>query len=622
MAYACLQWQGYEPAAHHHLIAARLERIARGESNRLIIQMPPRSGKSLIVSQYFPAWFLGNHPDKRIACASYGQELASDFGRTVRNQFADPLFQRLFPGVRLSEDSAAADKFDLAPPHRGGYVAVGVGGALTGRGAHCFARGTLVRTQHGSKPIESLIEAADEPVEILSWNADQQRLEYRPVDAYQIRQRLGVFRLLTDGGRRLTVTGDHRIYVEGKGYVAARHVQIGDRLMSLKATGTSGHETFEPARDYVQMVYYVHELTDVYDVQVSANHNLFAEDLLCHNCLLIDDPVKGREDADSAATQRRLRDWYTSVAYTRLMDDGAIVLCMTRWTTDDLAGWLLKEHRHEGWEVITLPAINDRKEALWPERFPLPVLEKIRKTLPARDWEALYQQRPFLEEGNIYKRAWWQAWPSEKPLPDCEFILQSWDTAFSDADRKHSSYSACVTLGIFKRPDDACHQAILLNAWKERMDYPDLRKAIQRMYQDHRPDKVLIEKKASGQSILQDLRHTNVPITAYVPDRDKIARAYAAQSLLENGRLYYPDRRWAEDFISALARFPNPEDNDLADAFSQAIIWLQNHMLLAHDSDARRRALEDQTDDEDDADELLPSNVRRLKLKRKRAAYG
>jgi predicted phage terminase large subunit-like protein len=273
--------------------------------------------------------------------------------------------------------------------------------------------------------------------------------------------------------------------------------------------------------------------------------------------------------------------------------------------------------------VLNLPAINEKGEALWPEKFPLKILNKIKKTLPARDWEALYQQRPFAPEGGIYKRAWWNKYPEGKAAPECSFILMSFDTAFSDADRKRSSYTACVVIGVFQRPDDECAQLFLIDAWKKRLEYPELRSEVIRMHRDHKPDKLIIEKKASGISIIQDLRRTGIPITTYTPGTDKITRAYAASGLVENGRCYYPDRRWASEFIDALARFPSPEDDDLADAFSQALIWLGNSFMVSYSQDAERRKLEDEEDDndEDEDDDFLPSNVRRLKPK-KRAAYG
>lgn len=468
LAYACMQWHGYQPAAHHRLIAKYLEKVERGEVKRLMIFQPPRSGKSMLVSEYFPAWYLGRNPEKSVISTSYGQDLASDFGRKVRNQIADPVFEKIFNGVKMAEDSAAVDKFNLSAPHRGSYYAVGIGGALTGKGGHV---------------------------------------------------------------------------------------------------------------------------------------------------LLVDDPVKNREDADSESSRKRIKDWYTSVAYTRLMDDGAIIICQTRWNCDDLSGWLLKEHKHEKWVVLNLPAINSKGEALWPEKYPLKVLNNIKATLPRRDWEALYQQKPFIEEGGIFKRQWWNKWPDHKPLPECSFILQSWDTATTDKDLKSNSYSARTTWGVFKRADDAVPNVILLDRWKERVEFPELEKEAMRAYQEYQPDKVIIEKKSSGQQLIQILRRMGLPLVEFLPEKigDKTARAYAAQFMFENGRVYYPDRRWAEEVIDDLAQFSPSSPNDITDTVTMAIIWLQKSWFLQHSE--MKEASEEKDDD-------LPNHNRRLRLIKKRAAYG
>lgn len=425
---------------------------------------------SMLVSEYFPAWFLGKNPDKSIITASYGQELASDFGRKVRNQINDPLFSKLF-NARLADDSAAVDKFNMAAPNTGGYFAVGVGSAITGRGGN----------------------------------------------------------------------------------------------------------------------------------------------------LIIDDPAKGREDSDSESQRRKIKDWFSSVAYTRLPPEGWIIVCQTRWHIDDLSGWLLNEHKHENWVVLNLPAINSKGEALWPERYPLETLYQIKKTLPSRDWEALYQQKPFIEEGGIFKREWWKMWPENKKFPTCSFVIQAWDTATTDKDLKSNSYSARTTWGIFQGPDDEVPNVILLEAWKERVEFPELQKEALRAYREYEPDKVLIEKKSSGQQLIQILRRMGLPLVEFLPEKigDKTARAYAAQNLFENGRVYYPSRRWAEDVIDELARFSPSSPNDLTDSSTSALIWLQKSWLLQH-SDMKE---EDDPAEDEEEDDLLPSNVRRFKP-RKRSAYG
>jgi hypothetical protein len=235
LAYACMQWQGYQPAAHHRLIAKYLEKVERGEVKRLIISMPPRHGKSQLLSEYFPAWFLGRNPDKSIIATSYGQELASDFGRKVRNQIIDPSYKSVF-NVGIAEDSAAVDKFNLSAPNRGGYFAVGVGGAITGRGANCFVAGTQVLTDQGNIFIDDLI-CTPERVKILSYNFKESRIEYQKIEAVSSRKGFGIYRVTTSNGRMVEITGDHPIFVQGKGYIAASSLTSSDYIMYAMSQG-------------------------------------------------------------------------------------------------------------------------------------------------------------------------------------------------------------------------------------------------------------------------------------------------------------------------------------------------------------------------------------------------
>jgi predicted phage terminase large subunit-like protein len=271
IAYAAYQWPGYKDAAHHRLIARKLEAVERGEITRLMIFMPPRHGKSMLASEFFPAWYMGRNPDHYVVAATYGQELADDFGRKVKNQIDDTAFQAIFPGVRLKDDSKSAKRFHVEGQQggfehqvsqAGAYYAVGVGGPLTGRGAHL---------------------------------------------------------------------------------------------------------------------------------------------------LLIDDPVKNRDDADSEVTRRRIKDWYTSTAYTRLMPGGRIVVIQTRWHEDDLSGWLMQEHKREGWDVLSLPALDGDKP-LWPEQYGKESLERIKAAVGPRDWSALYQQSPSPDEGTYFLKDWFKTW--------------------------------------------------------------------------------------------------------------------------------------------------------------------------------------------------------------------
>lgn len=261
LAYVRLQFPGYRIGGHHRKIADALMAVERGEINRLILQAPPRHGKSMLTSEYFPAWFLGRNPEKYIITATYGQDLADDFGRKVRNQLRGGEHRATFPACVLSDDSQSASRFGTE--QGGAYFALGAGAPATGRGAHL---------------------------------------------------------------------------------------------------------------------------------------------------LVIDDPIKGREEADSETYRKRLKEWYASVAYTRLMPGGAIIIMATRWHDDDLTGWVLSEHAHEDWTVIDLPAINDQGAALWPEQYDLEALERIKRTLGQREWQALYMQRPAPDTGDYFKRDWFNSY--------------------------------------------------------------------------------------------------------------------------------------------------------------------------------------------------------------------
>ena len=230
-------------ANHHRLIAEKLEAVERGEIDRLMIFMPPRHGKSELASKRFPAWCLGRNPKRQIIAASYNSDLASDFGRNVRNIVAEPEFGQVFRNVGLAPDSQAANRMNTN--HGGTYVAAGVGTAVTGRGA---------------------------------------------------------------------------------------------------------------------------------------------------DIALIDDPFKDREEADSQRRRDVVWDWYRSTLFTRLMPGGAVVVILTRWHEDDLAGRLL-EAEGDQWTVLSMPAINNAGEALWPEWYDVDALARIKATIGQREWSALYQQQ-------------------------------------------------------------------------------------------------------------------------------------------------------------------------------------------------------------------------------------
>lgn len=440
----------YAVAPHNSLVAEKLEAVERGDITRLMIFMPPRHGKSHLASENFPAWFLGRNPAKQIIYATYSEERAKDVGKKVRNYILDPIYNDVF---RVSADPGSKSASRIEIKSKGGvFFAVGIGGAVTGRGAHL---------------------------------------------------------------------------------------------------------------------------------------------------LLIDDPIKGRQDADSPTKKRQLRDWFTSVAYTRLMPGkSGIIVIMTRWTYDDLAGWLLEEHGHEGWEVISLPAIAEGEDnlgriegdALWPDPevgYPVESLLRTQETLSSREWNALYQQRPLPSEGGLvslddFGRFSWNNWKDwaeqrrrgirdEPPFP-VQYFAVSWDTAFKE--EEINDPSACTVWACNKT------DAYLVHVLNRRLTYPKLYDRainIWRYWSKFRmgPVPVLIEDRASGQSLIQDLKHkTAIPVIARKPDANKVLRFENNSRLIEAGRIHLPDKSpWLNGLETQVARFPFDKHDDIVDSISQFLGW-------------------------------------------------
>ena len=220
--------------------------------------------------------------------------------------------------------------------------------------------------------------------------------------------------------------------------------------------------------------------------------------------LVLDDLLKDREEAQSEAIRRNMGEWYAHVAYPRLQPGAAIVLIQTRWHEDDLAGRLLNEHANENWVVVSLPAIAEVDESfrragepLWPERFPLLDLQRIRQSVGPAAWASLYQQRPAAAEGAIFKH-WIRTYHD---LPNSfQKIVQSWDTAFKAG--AENDYSVLTTWGVTE------NGYLLLSFWRGRVEFPGLKRQVSSQAELWRPHAILIEDRASGQSLVQELRLT------------------------------------------------------------------------------------------------------------------
>ena len=315
--------------------------------------------------------------------------------------------------------------------------------------------------------------------------------------------------------------------------------------------------------------------------------------------LIIDDPHSEQEGASGDNNVfNRTYEWYTSGPRQRLQPNGAIVVVMTRWHQRDLTGQVvdasIKRGGADQWEVIELPAIMPSGNPLWEEFWSLTELEALRAELPNSKWQAQYQQDPTAEESALVKREWWRTWEGREP-PECEFIIQSWDTAFMKNQR--ADFSACTTWGVFYQQNDEgmlAPNVILLDAYKERLEFPELKVRALDKYKEFKPDAFIVEAKAAGMPLIFELRAIGIPVQEYTPSRgnDKISRVNAVSDLFSSGVVWCPETRWAEEVVEEFAGFPNMEHDDLVDSSTQALLRFRQGGFIPLDSDEEEEPLE------------------------------
>jgi len=295
--------------------------------------------------------------------------------------------------------------------------------------------------------------------------------------------------------------------------------------------------------------------------------------------LIIDDPVKDRASAESETIREATWDWYTSTARTRVHPGGAIIICQTRWHYDDLAGKLLagKDEDDEfgdEWQEVKFPAIAETSDALgrkvgeplWEDRYPISELMAIKSAIGTRDWTALYQQSPTDEEGAIFPLQWWKYYdPKEMVFSSRTSTYQFWDTAFKEGEG--ADYSVCATWTVG-------HDGLVYGRdwWKGQPQFPELKRMVQVQYDAYKPDAIYIEDAASGQSLIQELKRSNLPIRTFKADRSKEARAHAITPYIENGRVLLPEgHSFMAQFLEEHSRFPNAAHDDIVDTTTMAL---------------------------------------------------
>ena len=290
--------------------------------------------------------------------------------------------------------------------------------------------------------------------------------------------------------------------------------------------------------------------------------------------LIIDDP-HSEQDALSPTVLESHYEWYTSGPRQRLQPGGAIVIVMTRWAIKDLTGKLLeaqgKDDMTDKWEVVEFPAIINDKP-MWGNFWTMKGLLGVKASIPLTKWQAQWMQQPTSEEGALIKREWWKKW-EDKKIPELQYIIQSYDTAFSA--KETADYSAITTWGIFTPQEGGKQSIILLDAKKGRWNFPELKAKAQEEYKYWEPEVILIEAKASGLPLTHELQKAGIPVINFTPSKgnDKHSRVNSVAPLLESGAVWAPtERRWAEEVIEECAAFPFGDHDDYVDSTTQALM--------------------------------------------------
>lgn len=449
----------YKFGRHLKRLGNLLMQVEEGTKDRIAVSMGPRFGKSQMISIYYPAWYIGKHPDHKVIMASHTADLAIDMARKVRNLMQTDEYKRIFPGVNIAADAKAAGKWNTT---KGGEVfATGVGGALAGRGGHL---------------------------------------------------------------------------------------------------------------------------------------------------IVVDDPISEQDiKAGNTASLDTAYEWFRAGLRTRLMPGGAICVLHTRWHQRDPIGRLVKDATMnpdaDQYEVFEFPAImtspnpladpdnenfdpdapKELQKSLWPEQWSLDSLLRTKASMPAWQWNAQYMQNPTAQEAAIIKRSDIQWWPHEKP-PEVDFIIQGWDTAMTTKER--SDYSVCQTWGVWKN-DDVVDNLILLNRISGKWEFPELKQKAHEQAREWEPDALIVETKASGQPLVDELRRSGIFVSTFSPGKgqDKIARLNAISDMFASHQVWFPEVHWATEVVEQIVAFPAGEHDDEVDTATLCLARARQGGLFRLNSD-------------------------------------
>lgn len=311
--------------------------------------------------------------------------------------------------------------------------------------------------------------------------------------------------------------------------------------------------------------------------------------------IIADDPLSEQDiKAGNTTSLDTTYEWFSAGLRTRLMPEGKICVLHTRWHQRDLIGRLLKDSAmNEGgdkYEAFEFPAIlnegTENEKSIWPEQWSLESLQQTRASMHHIMWQwyAQYQQNPTAAEAAIIKRDWIKIWTKETP-PPCDFIVQSFDTALTTKQR--SDFSVCHTWGVWHNEEDGTQNVILLNKVKGKYEFPELKKMAHEQYEEWQPDSVIVEAKASGQPLIDEMRRSNIFVQDFSPGKgqDKIARLNAVADMYAAGHVWFPETSWAAQTVEEILAFPSGEHDDEVDTMTLALMRIRKGGLLRLSTD-------------------------------------
>lgn len=315
--------------------------------------------------------------------------------------------------------------------------------------------------------------------------------------------------------------------------------------------------------------------------------------------IIADDPLSEQDiKAGNTTSLDTAYEWFSAGLRTRLMPGGKICVLHTRWHQRDLIGRLLKDSAmNDGgdkYEAFEFPAIlnegTEEEKSIWPEQWSVEALQQTRASMHHIMWQwyAQYQQNPTASEAAIIKRDWLRWWTEEEP-PEIDFIVQAYDTALTTKER--SDFSVCQTWGVFKHrmsaSDPVTDNVILLNRVKGKYEFPELKALAHEQYEEWQPDSVIVESKASGYPLIDEMRRSGIFVQDFSPGKgqDKIARLNAVADMFASGHVWFPENSWGAAVAEEILAFPAGEHDDEVDAMTLALMRVRKGGMLRLSTD-------------------------------------